>query len=129
MLQVAASLDLGDWFEYTIEPVMTDITAALMRGARYPVEVRMDGRVFTRFHLDAGIGDVLMHPIAIIETRGWLAFAGIGSAQVQLIAREQQVAEKVHAYSRPRNHPNSPVKDLVDLALLIGDGDLAKHRG
>jgi hypothetical protein len=124
MLQVAASLDLGDWFEYTIGPVMMDITAAPYGGARYPVEARMDGRVFARFHLDAGIGDVVIHPLEIIETRDWLAFAGIGSPHVQLIAREQQFAEKVHAYSLPRNHPNSRVKDLVDMALLIGDSAL-----
>jgi hypothetical protein len=33
MLQVAASLDLGDWFEYTIGPVMMDITATPSWGA------------------------------------------------------------------------------------------------
>jgi hypothetical protein len=128
MLQVAASFDLGDWFEYTIGPVMMDITAAPYGGARYPVEARMDGRVFAKFHLDAGIGDVVIHPLEIIETRDWLAFAGIGSPHVQLIAREQQFAEKVHAYSLPRNHPNSRVKDLVDMALLIGDGALDRQR-
>jgi hypothetical protein len=32
---------------------------------------------------------------------------------VQLIAREQQFAEKIHAYTLPRNTPNSRVKDLA----------------
>jgi hypothetical protein len=74
ILQAAASLPLGDWFEYTIGSPMMDITAAPYGGARYPVEVRMDGRIFAKFHLDAGIGDIVIHPVEIIETRDWLAF-------------------------------------------------------
>jgi hypothetical protein len=113
ILQAAASLPLGDWFEYTIGSPMMDITAAPYGGARYPVEVRMDGRIFAKFHLDAGIGDIVIHPVEIIETRDWLAFAGIERSQVRLIAREQQFAEKIHAYTLPRNTPNSRVKDLA----------------
>ena len=45
-----------------------------------------------------------------------------------MIAREQQFAEKIHAYTLPRNAANSRVKDLVDLALLIGSGGLDKQR-
>jgi hypothetical protein len=128
MLQVAASLSLGDWFEYTIGSPVMDLTAAPYGGARYPVEVRMDGRVFAKFHLDAGIGDIVTHPVENIGTRDWLAFAGIAGSRVQLIAREQQFAEKVHAYSLPRDHPNSRVKDLVDMALLVGDSTLDRKR-
>jgi hypothetical protein len=47
---------------------------------------------------------------------------------VPLIAREQQFAEKAHAYTLPRDHPNSRVKDLVDMALLIGDSVLDRQR-
>src|ERR1700732_2719135 len=63
ILQAAASLPLGDWFEYTIGSPMMDITAAPYGGARYPVEVRMGGRIFAKFHLDAGIGDIVIHPV------------------------------------------------------------------
>jgi hypothetical protein len=58
MLQARSKISLGDWFEYTIGPPMMDLTAAPYGGARYSVETRMDGRVFARFHLDAGVGDV-----------------------------------------------------------------------
>lgn len=128
MLQAAASLPLGDWFEFTIGSPMMDITAAPYGGARYPVEARMDGRIFAKFHLDAGIGDIVIQPVEIIETRDWLAFAGIEGSQVQLIAREQQFAEKIHAYTLPRSTSNSRVKDLVDMALLIGDSTLNQQR-
>ena len=55
-----------------------DLTAAPYGGARYPVEARMDERIFARFHLDAGIGDVVMQPLETIVCRDWLGFAGIG---------------------------------------------------
>jgi len=127
LLQAAASLPLGDWFEFTIGSPVMDITAAPYGGARYPVEVRMD-EIFAKFHLDAGIGDIVIHPVERIETRDWLAFAGIEGSQVQLIAREQQFAEKIHAYTLPRSATNSRVKDLVDMALLIGDSTLDQQR-
>lgn len=41
-----------------------------------------------------------------------------------MIAREQQFAEKIHAYTMPRPVPNSRVRDLVDLHLLIASGSL-----
>jgi hypothetical protein len=128
MLQSVANLSLGDWFEFVIGPPVMDLTAAPYGGARYPVEARMDERTFARFHLDAGIGDVVMQPLETITCRDWLGFAGIESAQVRMIAREQQFAEKIHAYTLPRNAANSRVKDLVDLALLIGSGGLDRQR-
>jgi len=128
MLQNVADVPLGDWFEYLIGPPVMDLTAAPYGGARYPVEARMDERIFARFHLDAGIGDVVMQPLETIVCRDWLGFAGIESSRVRMIAREQHFAEKIHAYTLPRNAANSRVKDLVDLALLIGSGGLDKQR-
>ena len=128
MLQSAADISLGDWFEFTVGPASMDLTAAPYGGARYPVEARMDERTFARFHLDAGVGDVVMRPLETIVCRDWLGFAGIESSRVLMIAREQQFAEKIHAYTLPRNAANSRVKDLVDLALLIRSGGLDKQR-
>lgn len=128
MLQDAARLSLGDWFEYTIGPSMLDLDAAPYGGARFAVETRMDGRIFARFHLDAGIGDAILQPVETIDCRDWLSFAGIAAPQVQTISREQQIAEKLHAYTLPRSSTNSRVKDLVDLALLIGSGGLNQRR-
>jgi hypothetical protein len=128
MLQSAADICLGDWFEFVLGPPSMDLTAAPYGGARYPVEVRMDQRTFARFHLDVGVGDVIMQPLEEIFCRDWLGFAGIESSRILMIAREQQFAEKIHAYTLPRNAANSRVKDLVDLALLIGSGGLDKPR-
>jgi hypothetical protein len=128
MLRSAANVSLGDHFEFSIGLPIMDLTAAPYGGARYPVEARMDDRTSVRFHLDAGIGDVVMQPLETIMCRDWLAFAGIQPSQVRMIAREQQFAEKIHAYTLPRNSANSRVKDLVDMALLIGADGLDKQR-
>jgi len=84
----------------------------------------MDGRTFARFHLDVGIGDVLIPPLQKIQGRDWLGFAEIPAAEMRLTSKEQQVAEKLHAYTLPRSTPNSRVKDLVDLLLLIRTGEV-----
>ena len=128
MLQSAAGIDLGDWFEFLVGPPVMDLTAAPYGGARYPIEVQMNARVFSRFHLDAGIGDVVMEPLDSVVCRDWLAFAGIETSRALMICREQQFAEKIHAYSLPRNSANSRVKDLVDLLLLIGAGGMDQQR-
>jgi hypothetical protein len=88
MLQGAADVALGDWFEFTVGPPAMDLTATPYGGARYPVEVRMDERSFARFHLDAGIGDVVSQPVETIVCRDRLGFAGIRTSRVRMIARE-----------------------------------------
>jgi hypothetical protein len=101
-LQEAAALSRDDFFVYTIGEPISDLDAAPYGGARFPVEARVDGRVFVGFHLDVGIGDAVMEPLEIVEGRDWLAFAGIVSPSLYMIPREQQFAEKLHAYTLPR---------------------------
>jgi hypothetical protein len=128
MLQGALTPALGDWLEYLIGAPMLDLDGAPYGGARYPVEARMDARVFARFHLDVGVGDVIIEPLETIECRQWLQFAGIGSPRVAVISREQHFAEKLHAYTLPRPRPNTRVKDLVDMALLIQTPGLSSEK-
>jgi AcrR family transcriptional regulator len=124
MLQQAAGTSVDDWFEFTVAAPIMDLDAAPYGGARFPVEAKMDARIFARFHLDIGVGDVVLQPVDLVECRDWLAFAGIARPSVRIIPREQQFAEKLHAYTLPRSTPNSRVKDLVDLALLVRAGEL-----
>ena len=88
----------------------------------------MDARVFARFHLDVGIGDAVMKPLETVEGRGWLQFAGITTRPFRTIPQEQQVAEKLHAYTLPRRTPSSRAKDLIDLLLLTCLGRIATGR-
>jgi hypothetical protein len=121
LLQDSASVMIADdFFRFTIGASVMDLEGAPEGGARYPVTASLAGREFTKFHLDVGLGDEVVPPIEHIISRDWLDFAGIPPAVCPAISREQQFAEKLHAFTKPRDvGSNSRVKDLVDMALLI----------
>ncbi len=124
-----ASRTLPDFFEYFIGSSTLDLEGAPEGGFRFPVEATMDGRVFANFHVDIGVGDATDPPLEILRGGDWLEFAGIARPQFVAVSREQQWAEKLHAYTRPRvQRPNSRTKDLVDLVLLIEAGGLSAER-
>ncbi len=129
-LQDAAATDLGDCFVFAIGEAMMDLDAAPYGGARFPVEARMDGRTFARFHIDVGAGDPVLEPLDQVQGKDWLNFAGIPTLSVTMISKEQQFAEKLHAYSLPRTGvPNTRVRDLLDMLLLLQSGlELARTR-
>lgn len=70
-----------------------------------------------------------MEPLEVIEGRDWLEFAGVASPLLYMIPREQQFAEKLHAYTLPRQGTvNGRVRDLVDMVLLIQSATLASNK-
>src|SRR5271169_4715433 len=89
----------------------------------------MAGRRFAGFHLDVSAGDVLREPFEILEGKDWLGFAGIAKAKLPAISREEQFAEKLHAFTLPRiGRPNTRVKDFVDMVLLLDSGKMDQAR-
>jgi hypothetical protein len=125
-VQELAERDLGDGFQFFIHQPRTELTGAPGGGFRCPVEARLAGRVFARFHLDIGFGDPVAGPFEWITGSAPLAFAGIPPARIAVYPLAQQFAEKVYAYTFPwRNRANTRVKDLVDMVLLIDSGLLA----
>jgi hypothetical protein len=128
-LQDVGAVDSGDFFTFRIGEAMMDLDGAPYGGARYPVESVMGGRTFVKFHLDVGIGDVVLDPLEQARMRDWLGFAGISPPAVPMIQREQQFAEKLHAYTLPRTAAaNSRVRDLADMVLLIQSRTLESSR-
>ncbi len=120
LLQNAAATDLQDFFVFIIGKAILELDGAPYGGFRHPVEARMDGRTFVRFHIDIGIGDIVLDPLDSLHGKNWLSFAGISENEFVAISQEQQFSEKYHAYTLPRkNRPNSRVKDLVDLILFM----------
>jgi len=120
LLQRASSVDLQDRFIFLVGEPMLELNAPPEGGNRDPVVATMGGRTFARFHVDVGIGDDALNPVDRIESEGWFDFAGLPRPEFRMISREQQFAEKTHAYTLPRkDRENSRVKDLVDLLLLL----------
>lgn len=121
-LGTAAAAELDDFFSFTVAPAAMDLAGAPDGGARFPVEARLDGRPFAKFHLDVGAGDLVLRPLETTQGHDWLKFAGIPAAEYPTLSREQHIAEKFHAYTLPRSVPNTRVRDLVDMVLLIRMG-------
>jgi hypothetical protein len=119
-LREAGRMDLQDFFTFVFGNATQDLDAAPYGGARFPVDARLAGRTFVKFHLDVSTGDVLREPYESLSGRDWLGFAGIASMMFPAVSPEEQFAEKLHAYTLPRvGRENTRVKDLVDLVLLI----------
>lgn len=117
------------FFVFEVGAVTLMLDQAPEGGARFPVDARLDGRSFVTFHVDLGVGDEVLEPLDEIMGEDWLGFAGIAPLAVPALSAEQHWAEKLHAYTRPRNKRiNTRVKDLIDLVLLIQQETLAAER-
>ena len=95
------TVDLHDFFTFIVANPTEDLDAAPYGGARFPVDARLAGRTFAKFHVDVSTGDVLGEPHETLSGRDWLEFAGIPQAKLRSISREEQFAEKLHAYTLP----------------------------
>lgn len=125
LLQEAARKDLNDFFVFLVGSPTLDLEAVPYGGSRFPIEAHLDGRLFTRFPMDVVVSSLVLDPIEEISSQNWLEFAGIETMLFPTISREQQFAEKLHAYTLPRDeNENSRVKDVIDLLLLIRSGVL-----
>lgn len=125
LLQAAVRKDLDDFFVFLVGNPTLDLEAVPYGGSRFPIEAHLDGRLFIRFPMDVVVSSLVLEPIEEIGSQNWLEFAGIETMPFPAISREQQFAEKFHAYTLPRDESeNSRVKDLIDLALLIETGEL-----
>jgi hypothetical protein len=122
-LQEAGRADLGDFMTFEIQldaqqPEM-DFRGRRNNGFRYRAECRLAGQIYgQRFGVDVAFADPVLGEPDVVVAEDVLAFAGIEPPKLRLYPVETHLAEKVHAYTLPRDRPNSRVKDLPDLALL-----------
>lgn len=112
-LVAAALLDLGDWFIF-------EVARSTHPGdLRFPVQGLLDGRLFEAFHVDVGMGDPLIEPADMVTAPPLLEFAGILPTTVPTYPLSQQIAEKVHAFTRLYvSGESSRVRDWVDILLM-----------
>ncbi len=129
-LRAAGQLDLGDWLSFEVvedpdHPIMQG-DGMVYDGYRFRTEARLAGKLFASpFGVDVGFADVMTEEPEIIAGTSFLSFVGVEPAQLRVYPRTTHIAEKLHAYTLPRERENTRVKDLPDLALLSMVGPLS----
>lgn len=122
-LQNAGRLELQDFmaFEVGVDKDHSEIQAeeAKYGGKRFRVICKIAGQTYGNpFGLDVGIGDPMIHDPEEVTMPDRLGFIGVAPPRLRIYPIETHVAEKLHAYTKPRVHPNSRDKDLPDIALI-----------
>ncbi len=122
-LRKAGQLDLGDFLSFEVREgvehaeILDEVGQP--KGVRYRTEARLAGKLYGEpFGVDVGFDDALIGEPDIVTAEDLLGFAGIAPPKLRLYPVESHIAEKLHAYTLPRERQNSRVKDLPDLALL-----------
>jgi hypothetical protein len=122
-LQEAARTDLHDFMTFEVGPDEDhpEIRAEGMQydGFRFRAVCRLAGKLYGQpFGVDVAFGDPMLGEPDVVTADDVLGFAGIKPPALRLYPIETHIAEKLHAYTMPRERPNSRVKDLPDIALL-----------
>lgn len=115
-LSDAAQLKRADFFEFT-RPEETSFKPSPFTR-RFKVTALMSGREFARLQLDVGTQPLPDQPSEGLTIPSLLEFAGLPAPEVVVATVPFHIAEKLHAYVKPRARENTRVKDLIDLQLL-----------
>lgn len=119
--QEMSRLDADDYFEFRVLVEKT-LSGFGKGGIRCQVHCFIDGQAWSIFQLDAIIQDETVFPAEPLAGDTFLSFAGIEPLTLKVSIKEEVFAEKIHAYTLPREKENTRVKDILDLALLVQDG-------
>jgi predicted nucleotidyltransferase component of viral defense system len=109
----------ADHFGFELAAAGQDLQGAPGGSHRLQVHARLAGETFARFHIDISSGDALVAMPDMLQGSNLLGFAGIVPIRFPVYPVVQHLAEKLHAYTLPRDQPNTRVKDLVDLVTLV----------
>lgn len=114
----------GDGFQFQVSPP-TELKADMAGrgGWRFSVESRLAGRIFATVRIDVVARGEEIALTERLPLPNFLGFAGTVPRDIEVVDRRQHFAEKLHAFTRDYgDRPNTRVKDLVDLVLLVESG-------
>ncbi len=118
MLATAARVDLADLFAFELAGAPRVLVGPPGGGRRYLVVARLGGEELVRFKVDVSAGDVIVGAIEEHRSDPVVELLGYDRATLPVYPVAQQLAEKLHAYTLPREAENTRAKDLVDLVWL-----------
>jgi hypothetical protein len=109
-----------DFFHFTIEKDRDnpEITGVNYVGFRYKVEATLTGKRFASFCLDIAYGDPILGQPDLVVGSDFFTHYDIPPVSVPTYPAPTHLAEKLHAYTLPRDRVNMRMKDLIDMPLL-----------
>ncbi len=115
----AAAEDLADHFAFVILGSRDLQEAGINLAERYRLECTVGGTLFETLQVDVTATPPAQWDVEAARRPGLLADVGLGPIDVLLVPLERQVAEKLHAYTRPYDSgPSTRVKDLIDFVII-----------
>ncbi len=117
-LDRAAVLDLTDGFSFQIgraRPLEGETAAGALR---FPIIAVLAGREFEQISLDINLIPTDRRPVDEVRLRDLLDFADLPAPIVPTIPLAQQLAEKLHAYTRSYGNGSSRPRDLYDMLVI-----------
>ncbi len=82
LLLEKSQIDLGDYFEFIISQPVLSLDNAPYGGTRFHVEAMVDGKTFSKFLIDIGIGDAWIEPQDTLRLSSHLEELGLESFTV-----------------------------------------------
>jgi hypothetical protein len=98
-LIAAQAIDLNDHFSFDVARTAALDRAEAFRAVRYSVTAEVAGRRFEQFPVDVVLDEQPTAPSERLPIPSLLDFADIQPIEMPVIALEQHIAEKVHAYT------------------------------
>jgi hypothetical protein len=117
--RTVAATTVADNFSFEFGEVVQEMQGAPGGTVRVRVVARVAGLELTAFHIDLSSGDALVDPPDLLHGSNLLQFAGMAPVEFPAYPVTHHLAEKLHAYTLPRSHENTRVRDLVDLVIIV----------
>ena len=80
-----SQIDLGDYFEFNISQPVLSLGNTPYGGTRFRVEAMIDGKTFSQFLIDIGIGDAWIEPQDNLQLSSRLEELGLKGFTVKMI--------------------------------------------
>lgn len=115
-LILATRLKKPDYFSFTAPNEETPNPNKHTR--RFKLKAQVAEREFTRIQLDIGTKPIPNQPSQQIFIPSLLDFVQSTPVKINIATTAFHIAEKLHAYLKPRPTENTRTKDFIDLQLL-----------
>lgn len=117
-LLAAASIDLGDFFSFAIEP--RSALAGASRGKRFAVTAYVGARQFAQFGIDVVVASNMTGEPESVQHLSPIPIAGLLTADYRVYPIVDHIADKHAAMLDTYNNdqPSTRFRDLVDLVLI-----------